>query len=234
MWMPLYNYEGLYEINENGQIKSLRSNAIISQRYDERGYLTVNLRNLEGKQTTKGVHRALLETFKPIENMKELTVNHINHVKDDNRLENLEWLSNSENVKEAYEAGLHKGKHKGPHWNDRPVVCIETGEEFPSSAAAARAVGVASKGKVSDACRNKNKTCGGFHWRFKDEEEISVNQILETQNRAVRCVETGEIFPTATAAGASIGVTRKAITRACTQSQFTSGGKHWEYVIPRE
>lgn len=233
MWTPVYNFEELYEINLIGQVKSLRSNTIITQRYNADGYLTVSLRDKDGKQTTKGIHRLLLETFAPVENMGSLTVNHINHIKDDNRLENLEWLTNAENVKEAYSAGLHKGKHKGSHWNERPVVCIETGEEYPSGAAAAQALGLASKGKVGEACKNKNKTCGGFHWRYKDETEVTVKEILELQDRAIRCVETGEVFPTATAAAASIGVAGKAITRACQSPSFTSGGKHWEYAKHR-
>ena len=233
MWTSVYKFEGLYEINLAGQVKSLRSNTILTQRYSPDGYLVVSLRDKNGKQTTKGVHRLLLESFSPVKDMDSLTVNHINHIKDDNRLENLEWLTNADNVKEAFSAGLHKGKHECPHCNDRPVVCIETGVEYTSSAAAVQALGLASRGKVGDACKDKNKTCGGFHWRYKDEAEITVEEILKTQDRAIRCVETGEIFPTATAAGASIGVSRKAIARACKSPSFMSGGKHWEYVKPR-
>lgn len=169
MWTAVYGYEGRYEINESGQIKSLMTNQIISQRYDSKGYLKVSLRK-DGKQTSKGVHRLLMETFCPIEGMENLTVNHINHIKDDNRLENLEWITNAENVKEAYAAGLHLHKHKGGN-NKKAVRCVETGQEYESAAAAARAVGIASKGKIGDACKNSNKTCGGYHWIYVNKND---------------------------------------------------------------
>ena len=110
-----------------------------------------------------------METFNPIENMEQLTVNHINHIKDDNRLENLEWLSNADNVKEAYSAGLYKN-HVGGN-NSIPVLCIETNIIYASSASAARAIGIKSKGKVGEAAKISGKKCGGYHWRFLTEEE---------------------------------------------------------------
>lgn len=164
MWYDLYGFKGKYQINKEGQIKSLARNIIISQRYDKKGYLIVGLINKEGKRTTKGVHRLLMETFCPMEGMENLTVNHINHIKDDNRLENLEWLSNSENIKEAYASGLHKGKRKGGN-NKKAVRCVETEEVFESGAAAARAIGIKSRGKIGDAI-SSSKRCGGYHWEY--------------------------------------------------------------------
>lgn len=52
--------------------------------------------------TTEGkrylIHRLVLITFRPIENMESYTVDHINGIRDDNRLENLRWASSSENI----------------------------------------------------------------------------------------------------------------------------------------
>lgn len=234
MWTPVYGFEELYEITKEGQIKSLRSNRIISQRYDNRGYLIVALKKKDGTQTTKGVHRLILETFNPVENMESLTVNHINHIKDDNRLENLEWMTNSDNVKEAYQAGLHKGTRHYDGWNNKAVVCIETGEEFASYRAAAKSLGIASFGKIGDACKSYTKTCGGYHWRYKEDTEKTLEKIMENLPNAIRCVETGEIFKSATDAGKFIGVTRKAVERACQNPNYTSKGLHWEKVNTKD
>jgi hypothetical protein len=168
MWKPIYGFED-YLINEIGQIKSLKTNRILSQRYDLKGYLIVSLTKNK-KQTTKSVHRLLMETFNPCDGMKELTVNHINHIKDDNRLENLEWMSNKDNVKEAYKAGRHKNKHKGGN-NRLPVRCIETQQIYSSNAEAARAVGIKSYGKIGVAAKDQTKTCGGYHWEYLDKTE---------------------------------------------------------------
>lgn len=107
-----------------------------------------------------------METFNPCDGMKELTVNHINHIKDDNRLENLEWMSNKDNVKEAYKAGRHKGGN-----NRLPVRCIETQQIYSSNAEAARAVGIKSYGKIGVAAKDQTKTCGGYHWEYLDKTE---------------------------------------------------------------
>ena len=58
-----------------------------------------------GKQYRKYAHRLLAEAFMPNPDGKR-TVNHINGDKSDNRLENLEWATHSENQKHAYKEGL--------------------------------------------------------------------------------------------------------------------------------
>ena len=62
------------------------------------------------------------------------------------------------------------------------------------------------------------------------EGEKTLEKIMENLPYAVRCIETGEIFKNATDAGKSIGVTRKAIERACKSPSYTSKGFHWEKV----
>jgi hypothetical protein len=165
-WMTIPNFSR-YEINLQGQVRNIRTKQILSQRLDKKGYYVLALTNDNEARTTKALHRLLMETFKPVEGMDALTVHHINHIKDDNRLENLQWLTNSENIKEAFEAGIFVGKIKGGN-NKKSVRCIETGEIFESSAAAARHVGIASRGKIGDAIKNPNKTCGGYHWALAE------------------------------------------------------------------
>jgi len=68
-------------------------------------YLNIRI-SKNGKQYTKKIHRLVLENFNPVENMDKLQCNHINGVKTDNRLENLEWTTQSGNMKHAYKTGL--------------------------------------------------------------------------------------------------------------------------------
>lgn len=161
-WVTIPNFSR-YEINLQGQVRVKKTKYIKSYRLTEKGYCIIHLVRDDGTNTTKQCHRLLMETFNPVENMGALTVHHINHIKDDNRLENLQWLTNSENIKEAFEAGIFVGKIKGGN-NKKSVRCIETGEIFESSAAAARHIGIASRGKIGDAIKNPKKTCGGYHW----------------------------------------------------------------------
>lgn len=110
MWISIKGLEGKYEANENGQIRTLNykgSNGrieVFKPAKDAKGYLRTAL-VINGKAKTIKVHRVIAETF--VSNpLNKPQVNHINGVKDDNRAENLEWVTNRENVVHAYENNL--------------------------------------------------------------------------------------------------------------------------------
>ena len=68
------------------------------------GYLYIHLWK-QGKQKPMRVSRLVMMAFDPVTNPDELQVNHINHDRQDNRLVNLEWSTQSENMKAAYANG---------------------------------------------------------------------------------------------------------------------------------
>jgi hypothetical protein len=93
IWKPIKDYESLYEISTLGEVKSL--NKKLKPYYNSNGYLIVKLYKDSIKKTYR-VHRLVAETF--LENTnQEVQVNHKNFIRDDNRIENLEWVSNLEN-----------------------------------------------------------------------------------------------------------------------------------------
>lgn len=73
---------------------------------DRCGYREVILYYYPNLSKQALVHRLVLSTFNPIENMENYDVNHKNGNKLDNRLENLEWCTRSENIKHSYGNGL--------------------------------------------------------------------------------------------------------------------------------
>lgn len=84
--------------------KTIKKGIMRKSRVNMNGYETCNLQGDDGKNKHLKVHRIVAQAFIP--NPKKLkTVNHLNFDKKDNRADNLEWASHSENIQHSYDAG---------------------------------------------------------------------------------------------------------------------------------
>jgi hypothetical protein len=106
-------YEGIYAISTDGRLWSYRSNRFKKARIGTRGYCVVEL-NKSGYSKWYLLHRIVLETYVPKPEGKS-EVNHINCVKTDNRVENLEWVTRRENIDHAVKLGLTKTERHTAH-----------------------------------------------------------------------------------------------------------------------
>lgn len=96
-------FEGLYKITRDGKIYGVKRKHWMHLPYSKDGYLKVNLYK-EGKCYYYQVHRLVAMTFIPNPNNLPV-VNHINSIRDDNRVENLEWCTVQHNNIHALECG---------------------------------------------------------------------------------------------------------------------------------
>ena len=157
-WKAVVGFEGLYEVSDLGRVKSLGNNKtrkekILKQQKHRGGYLFVILYK-DGKAKHSKVHRLVAKAFIPNPNNLE-TVNHRDEVKTNNAASNLEWMTQGDNV--IYSRA-------------RQVQMLDkqTGEllaTFPSTHEAGRVTGI-KQSSISECCRGKLKSAGGYKWRY--------------------------------------------------------------------
>jgi hypothetical protein len=118
IWLPVNGFEGSYEVSNLGRVRSLDrvvngrwgkprfyEGKFMAQRSSSTGYALVSLSRPRERQQVATVHRLVAIAFIPNPEGKP-QVNHVDGVKTNNNVKNLEWSTNQENVTHAYRIGL--------------------------------------------------------------------------------------------------------------------------------
>lgn len=172
-WRDIEGYEGLYQVSNEGRVKSLERYVNGGKQLVEEkiksvfrmsdGYYGVNLYK-DGTQKLKKIARLVAETFIPNPtNLPE--VNHKNEDKALNTVENLEWCDRSYNINYGT-----RNKRVGDHYNKKVCKLDLDGKVifvYDSLTEASRDNNVAIS-RISNCCNNKPSclTGGGFKWKF--------------------------------------------------------------------
>lgn len=148
IWKDIIGWENCYMVSNKGRVKSLdrrvphmnhtigRKGTLLKLSYNATGYLTLRQFSLRTKGRKIFVHKLVAEAF--IDNPEnKKCVNHIDGVKDNNCLENLEWVTHSENIIHAKATGLQRkvGRSKITEDQAREIkIKLAAGEKMKSLA----------------------------------------------------------------------------------------------------
>jgi hypothetical protein len=125
-----------YSISVDGTLVNMSNGKLKKWTKDTNGYMRCTIW-INGKSSTISQHRILAEYF--IENLeKKQQVNHKNGIKHDNRIENLEWVTQSENALHSFTNGLQKPTR--PHM--RKVINMQSGKIYDCISDAAKDNGI--------------------------------------------------------------------------------------------
>jgi hypothetical protein len=99
-----------YFVQETGEVYSSISNRWLKPWLDKDGYCRITLMDVNGIRKALPLHRIVLMTYNPVDNMSELQVNHKDGNKLNNTLDNLEWVNCQENIAHAVATSLRNNK----------------------------------------------------------------------------------------------------------------------------
>lgn len=168
IWKDIPNYEGLYQVSNWGQVKSLSYNKtgkekIMKPSKDKNGYLHVNLYK-DGKRKSFLVHRLVAMTFIP--NLENLPIiNHKDEDKQNNHVDNLEFCTHEYNLNYGTRNNRMSQAKKIPilQYTKQGVFI----REWDSATDVEKELNI-SQGDISKCCNNNRKSAGKFIWRYKE------------------------------------------------------------------
>ena len=185
--VPIPEFSDYYLVSDTGKVFSKHTNKVMTPKLSKMGYYRVTLCN-NGFKKTFGVHRLVALAFVPNPNSKP-TVNHINEIKTDNRVSNLEWATTAEQnthgtrIERAKAHTDYKARNinykqvaakhdyiKLASLNRKATVVYRNGKEigkFASQKEAALFTDV-SEGKVSQCLSGTKKSCKGYSFKYLD------------------------------------------------------------------
>lgn len=174
IWKPVVGWEGLYEVSNFGNVKSLDRFVHVNKYlkfckgqllkiYNHKtGYAMVTLRN-SGIQKISKVHQLVMNAFNPNNSKEKLEINHIDGNPMNNKLDNLEWCTHKENLQHASKHRL-LSTYKPINQYDLNGIFIKRWDSMKE----AREFYHFGINSLNRACKSKSGIHKGFIWRYAE------------------------------------------------------------------
>lgn len=166
-WTPIRGWETRYLLHKDGRVYSIRKHKLLRQQLSTHGYPKVMLWS-NYKHKNYMIHRLLAEHFIPNPNLNKTSINHIDGNILNNSLDNLEWCTQKENIKNSIDRGTFKPvKFVKPGVPPRPVEGIKDGKKtkYLSIMEASRQTNTIHQ-NIHKVCNGQRHTAGGYEWRY--------------------------------------------------------------------
>ena len=173
IWKPIVGYEGLYEVSSLGNVRSLNYNhtnkpKLLKQDLCKNNNLRVTLYNRTKKRFL--VHRVVAEAFIPNPYNKP-EIDHINTIRTDNRVENLRWVTHTENMNNPITHTKSINSKLYHTYNMKAVIQTSKDgtfiQEYKCTREAERATNI-DHTVINKCCKGIYKTAGGYVWKYKE------------------------------------------------------------------
>ena len=192
-WRDIEGYDGKYQISNYGRVKSFKQkHRILTPSLDNQGYLRYGLK-LRGKEKRFTAHRLVAEAFLPNPDNKS-DVNHIDGIKWNSCVSNLEWVTRSENIKHAHDTGLNVAPHAENHpcaklTNEQAVYVRENPDGLTIHQLATK-FGISTRG-ISGIQRGETYRCVGG--KIRTEKPVHFFKLSPELDEKIYCLyQTGE------------------------------------------
>lgn len=190
VWKDIPGTNGEYKISNYGKVMTVKTGRILAPSIDERGYERVGLFKTDRSRRYK-VHRLVAITYIPNPGNKE-QVNHKDGNKRNNSVDNLEWVTNEENMHHSRVNGLHDGHKKFCESRKKRIIAthIESGKEtvFDSILAAKKALGT---NHIQEVLRGLRYEAKGYTFRYAKEVMPDANVSNAKAEREAKTVSYG-------------------------------------------
>lgn len=177
-WKPIEGYEELYEISNSGDVRNKNTYKILAKTVVG-GYYTVGLRNKNNQETVR-INTLVAKHFIKNDNPETSTnVDHIDNNRLNNRVDNLRWVTQSDNI-HSYNVNYKKTKFKKISQYDLEDNLIK---EWNSTVEIINTYPEYSKGTILQVCSSYGKSAYGYRWKYKEDiKEIKLETDEEFKN----------------------------------------------------